>query len=228
MPDPNPLADQIQALTVQLTNLKAVTNRIDADLTRRFGQLNDMIGIQQTNLDKSNTTFGQALSGLEGRSVTHKVSLPPITPALDGGWIGGTTSAPVAVVNISGGMVPAVVAGGMPVDLPHLSRIAVFRASFEFGTPPAPLVSQLIIALGRLKKNEKNGQTVAQLLSLVPGSTGSEADPIPGTELVDTERFTYSIGVTFITQGNIAPGSPVLLPQGLVVLKSFQVDCIEG
>jgi hypothetical protein len=43
------------------------------------------------SFDATVTTLNQALSDLAKQSVAHMVSLP-FTPALDGTWLGGTTS----------------------------------------------------------------------------------------------------------------------------------------
>jgi hypothetical protein len=223
MPDPTPdpisLEDQVKAITAQLKQLAG-------DLNRRFEQLNDRIDQQKTSFDALN----QALSDLAKQSVAHRVSLP-LTPALDGSWLGGTTSGNTPLIPMpAGGLIQfeLIISGSMPVALPNLSRIEVFRASFDFKAPPSPLEGAVLSSsLLRRGLNAKDSEAVVGELRAGPGSTNSQGSPIPGRELVDNELFNYSIISTlFLATPPLPVGFPISVPQGLVVLKSFQVDCI--
>jgi hypothetical protein len=228
MPDPISLEDQVKALTAQVKKLAG-------DLNIRFEQLSLRIDQQNTSF----ATLNQALSDLANQSVAHRVSRP-FAPALDGDWVGGTTSGntplipiPVPVAQNVLLLQQLIINGSMPVALPNLSRIEVFRASFDFKvSPPGPhgqLQGGLSIRLQRMGLNAKNSETVVELGG-GPGSTDSQGGPILGRELVDNDLFKYSIFSTLslTTTQPLPPGFPVPVPQGLVVLKSFQVDCIVG
>jgi hypothetical protein len=83
--------------------------------------------------------------------------------------------------------------GNMPVLLPNLSRIKVFRASLDFKSPPAPSQGGILsIVLQRRGLNNAKEETVVEL-GAGPGTTDSQNGPIPGKELVDNDLFKYSI-----------------------------------
>jgi hypothetical protein len=229
MPDPIPVADQIQALTDQLAILQGAQKRIDGDLNRRFEQLKGSIDQQGTNLQQSSASLKQALIDLAGKSVSHKVSLP-FTPALDRDWLEGTSSPPVSVFPFGQNLFIA--RGNLAVDLPNLSRIEAFRATVNItNVLPASfnLISGLQISLQRTSLTANNSEPIVELgLGFLFTQTGIPLQnaPIPGRELVDNDLFKYFISAVF-TMMNPGPFQ-VVAQKGMVVLNSFQVDCIEG
>jgi hypothetical protein len=219
-PTPSSLADQVQAPTKQL---------LARDFDRRFEQLNDRIDQQKTSFDAAVATLNQALSDLAKQSVAHRVSLP-FAPTLDGNWVSGTTSPPnTFLVNNQGSA--SIATGNMPVALPNLPRIEVFRTSSDF-KPSLPLGVFLTVSLERTGLNDAKAEAVVDLQAGGSGfgNANSQGGPIPGRELVDNNLFKYSIfSFLFVTTPSSLPlGFPLSVPQGLVVLKSFQVDCISA
>ena len=61
-------------------------------------------------------------------------------------------------------------------------------------------------------------------LPFVPGVADLQAGPVLGKEFVDNDRFRYFVLAEFATSDQTTP--PKLVPQGIVVLESFEVDCI--
>jgi hypothetical protein len=204
MPDPTPdlvaLADQVKFLS--------------GDLNRRFELLSNSINQLSTRMDTLSTS--------------RKVAFP-FKPALGGDWVDGTTSPLVTLEN------NVEVAGFMDVSivLPALSRIGVFRASVRTSDAVLSAEVTLNITLNREDIGGKPGDTVVALsFPLVPGIADQQGDPMAGTEFVNNDRFKYSVeAVLLITRPN-GPGPPgvpppdITLQPGMVVLESFQFDCV--
>jgi hypothetical protein len=208
MPDPTPdlvaLADQVKFLS--------------GDLSRRFeilsGELSKSVNQLNTRMDTLSTS--------------RKVEFP-FKPALGGDWLDGTTS-PLLTLETN---VEAVGLMDVSVVLPNLSRIGVFRASVRTSDAVLSAEATLNITLNREDIGGKQGDTVVALsFPLVPGIADQQGDPIAGMEFVDNDRFKYSVeAVLLITRPNVPepPGVPppdITLQPGMVVLESFQVDCV--
>src|SRR4029450_3299481 len=118
MPDS---ANDLIALTAQMNALRGDLNRRFEQSSGRFEQLGGSV----KQLDAHFEELNRRMNAL---TVTRKVSLP-FSATLDGTWVGGTTS-PQATLPGAGAF--PVARGKMLVDLPNLSRIAVFRASVSF------------------------------------------------------------------------------------------------
>jgi hypothetical protein len=234
-PDPTSLADQVKTLTDQFATLQLAQKKLAGDLNIRFEQLNDRI-------DKIDATLNKGLSDLSNTSVPHKVSLP-LTPNLEKrigddshiDWVGGTTSPQFLIGDIPGaigdiaGNRAVVASGGMPVRLPDLSRIRMFRYSCDYNVQNEGIDPQLSVGLQRrravVNTNPESAAMLEEVVTLEDfnKNTDVSAAPNPGTELVDNDLFEYLIHVTLF-----CGGKPGVVPEGFVVLKSFQVDCIVG
>jgi hypothetical protein len=216
MPDS---ATDLAALNAQLSALRG-------DLNRRFEQSSarfDELGGRIDDLTVRINTVG----------VTRTLSLP-FTANLDGQWVGGTTSPQATLPRGSGARLVA--AGRMLVSLPHLSRIAVFRASvsllglelgdLDFGL--GDLDSPTVISLQRVGHDAGPStpvfETVVQLVPFPQNFLDPQGFPIVGTEFVDNDRFSYSILAELFFSNPTE--SELLIPEAMFVVKTFQVDCI--
>jgi hypothetical protein len=222
-------------LTAQVKALRGDLDRRVEQFSGRFTEL----GGQFTQLSGRFTQLSERTDRIEGRldalSVKEKFSLP-FSAELDRDWVGGTTN-PAVSVPFGGDFGPTVfiARGKMPVALPDLSRIQVFSASVrvadvELHPPglqiiPNDVLCRLTINLERIALDTNNSEPVVQLLRLfVAASPDPQAVPNPGREFVDNDRFTYVVSAEFTVVNPIDP--TIFVPAEMVVLNSFQVDCV--
>jgi hypothetical protein len=218
--------------TTDLIALKAQVKALRGDLDRRFEQFSERFEQVSDRIDQ----LGGRIDTL---SVKEKFSFP-FSAALDGDWLGGTTSPAVQLLTpnsgVGGAVHTTIARGTMPVVLPNRSRLQVFRASarvsdvqlgpfFFDQITPNEFFCRLMISLDRIALDTNNSEPVVQLASqFLPGSRDLQADPNPGREFVDNDRFKYFVDAEFTINSDFLV--PVLVPPGMVVLNSFHVDCI--
>jgi len=198
-------------MTDQTPDLVALADQVkflSGDLNRRFELLSNSVNQLNIRMDTLSTS--------------RKVAFPPFKPALNGDWVDGTTSPLTALlpnVEVAGFM-------DVPIVLPNLSRIGVFQASVRISDAVLSVEVTMLITLSR---GAGGDNVVALSFPLVPGVANPQGDPIGGKEFVDNDRFKYSVeAVLLITQPPSTPGTlgPDTLQPGMVVIDSFQIDCI--
>jgi hypothetical protein len=174
--------------TPDLVSLADQVKFLSEDLNRRFELLN---------------------SRIDALSLTHKVTFT-FAAALDGEWVGGTTTPQVALpAEANEGAEEFLVARGqMSLNFPNLSRIAVVRGSVLLtdvrthgGASVAAFVSEetrLLVSLQRTVVNANISEPVVQLFDppdlshFRPFDSESQGFPIAGKEFVDNDSFKYS------------------------------------
>jgi hypothetical protein len=128
----------------------------------------------------------------------------------------------------------------MSVNLPNLSRIAVVRGSVLLtdvrthgGASVASFVSvesRLQVSLQRTGVNANTSEPVVQLFDppdlshFRPFKSESQGFPMAGKEFVDNDNFKYSIDAAFLIRFPIFGHADI--PQGMIVLKPIQIDCV--
>jgi hypothetical protein len=229
MPDS---ATDLAKLTAQLGALRGDLNRRFEQSSARFDELSGRIE-QVDRFVTTDTRIDDLSAQINTVGVTRKVPLL-FSAALDGQWVRGTTS-PQATLRVDKSGPRFVAAGRMLVSLPHLSRIAVFRASVSFlgldlGGLDLSFVCVSNISLLRDTLKAVPGQfirqeeIVVQLSHFQSNIPDQEGVPIVGTEFVDNDRFTYKVLAELFVPNPTE--SELLIPEAMFVVKTFQVDCI--
>jgi hypothetical protein len=223
----HPFSELRNAMPDTASDLATLTKQVKAlggDVNRRFEQSSERFDQLTGNLEDLTGRFAQLTGRLEqltGRldtiTVSHKVSRS-FNAAMGGDWLGGATS-PQVTLPFPGSNV-LIAAGSMSVVLPDLSRIAAFRTSVI----KSNLSSFPAISLVRVRASDGGFELVCKLPILQSTVDRSEGSPIGGMEFVDNDSFTYAI---FATASATNPSrAPFVLPQGSVVLQTFEIDCV--